>query len=98
MIISSIAITSYGTVDSSNKLINHFKLQTDGVILIVAFPTEFYDYESNYTFFCPGRGMAIWITPDVKKVEKICGAVLQKDNFYGIALPLIVLGIKVRDT
>lgn len=75
----------------------HKDVKNGGVIIILAFPTEFHEYETNYTFMCPGRGFAIWITPDGINYEKICGAILDKDKFYGIANPIIVLGIKVRD-
>jgi hypothetical protein len=72
-------------------------LKNDGVVLILAFPTEFYEYETNYTFMCPGRGSAIWITSEGINYEKICGAILDKDKFFGIANPTIVLGLKLRD-
>jgi len=72
-------------------------IKNDGVILFLAFPTEFYEYETNYTFFCPGRGFGIWITSEGIEYREICGAILDKDKFYGIANPIIVLGIKVRD-
>ena len=39
-------------------------IQNDGVIILLAFPTEFHEYEKNYTFMCPGRGYGLWITPD----------------------------------
>jgi len=99
IITSSLAVSSYeGLMEfgSSNESVDYSELQTDVVILILAFPTEFYDYGSNYTFFCPGRGIFIWITP-VVKIRKIFGAVLPKDKFFGIASPLIVLGIRVTN-
>jgi hypothetical protein len=69
----------------------------DGVILLLAFPTEFYEYETNYSFMCPGRGYGVWITSGEIKIEKICGAVLEKDKFIGIAGSIIVIGVKLRN-
>ena len=68
----------------------------NGIILLLAFPTEFHDYETNYTFMCPGRGHGVWITPSGVSYQKICGAVLQKDKFFGLANSFIILGVKVR--
>ena len=68
----------------------------DGIILLLAFPTEFHEYETNYTFMCPGRGHGIWITSTGVSYQKICGAILDKDKFFGIANNFIVLGAKIR--
>ena len=68
----------------------------DGIILLLAFPTEFYEYETNYTFMCPGRGHGIWITSTGFKYQKICGAIIEKDKFFGIANNFIILGLKIR--
>jgi hypothetical protein len=62
----------------------------------LAFPTEFNEYETNYTFMCPGRGHGICITSAGVKYQKICGFIIEKDKFFGIANNLIVLGIKLR--
>ena len=68
----------------------------NGIILMLAFPTEFYEYETNYTFMCPGRGYALWITPEGIHYNTFCGAIIEKDSFFGIANPVIVIGLKVR--
>lgn len=68
----------------------------DGIILMLAFPTEFHEYETNYTFMCPGRGHGIWITSTGVKYQKICGAILEKDKFLGMANNFIILGVKIR--
>ena len=73
-------------------ILNH----KDGIILMLAFPTEFHEYETNYTFMCPGRGHGIWITSVGVKYQKICGAILEKDKFLGIANNFIILGVKIR--
>jgi hypothetical protein len=50
---------------------------------MLAFPTEFYEYKTNYTFLCQGRGYAIWITPGDIHYDTFLGAVLDKEKIYG---------------
>jgi subtilisin family serine protease len=81
--------------NSLEKLRFFGDIANNGIILMLAFPTEFFEYETNYTFMCPGRGYGFWITPEGMYYQTFCGAVLDKDTFYGIANPIVVLGVKV---
>jgi hypothetical protein len=81
--------------NSLEKLRFFSDILNNGIMLLLAFPTEFSEYETNYTFMSPGRGYGIWITPEGISYNTFCGAVLDKDKFYGIANPIIVVGLKV---
>jgi hypothetical protein len=86
-------------INNKMSFFEYFKIRdfvNNGIILILAFPTEFYEYETNYTFLCQGRGYALWITPRDIHYDTFCGAILDKEKFYGIANPTVVFGIKVR--
>lgn len=63
------------------------------VIFYLAFPSEFIETESNYTFF--GKGHAIIMTEDGIRYEEICGAVIEKNGFYGVANPRIIMGFRI---
>ena len=82
---------------SSDEAFHHINSVCNGVFLILAYPTEFYEYDTNFTFMCPGRGHAIRISLEGIYYQKICGAVIEKDKFFGIANPTIVLGVKIID-
>ena len=82
--------------NSLEKSLSNEDQENNGIILMLAFPTEFYEYETNYTFMCPGGGYGLWISCDGIHYNTFCGAVLEKDNFIGIANPIIILGIKIR--
>ena len=90
---ATLAFEDFESIEDHNNK-NNFNKR---FIVMLAFPTEFYEYESNYTFMCPGRGYGLWITPEGIYYNTLCGAILYKDKFYGIANSIIVLGVKVID-
>ena len=63
------------------------------VIFYLAFPSEFNETETNYTFF--GKGYAIIITEGNMRYKEICGAIIEKNGFHGIANPRIIMGFRI---
>jgi hypothetical protein len=87
----------YITISKNKESIEKAHIfDNNGIIIILAFPTEFYEYKTNYTFWCKGRGYGLWITPEGIHFNTFCGAVLEKNKFFGIENPVIVFGIKIR--
>jgi hypothetical protein len=84
----------------SKKSLETLKVYDDplnnGVILMVAFPTEFDENETHFTFMCPGRGWGFWITPEGCRYNTFCGFIIEKEKFFGMANSFIVIGMKVR--
>lgn len=80
--------------DSSKKLLQVKNLQNSGIIMLLACPTEFNEHETNFTFTCLGRGYEIRITSEGICYNTFCSAILEKEEFIGIANKVIVCGIK----